>query len=89
MRSSATAPAVVSVWVSETSALGAELARAGRRRAAQAHLRGAVGGHDLHVAEAPAAQAQRLGHRLLGAEARGEVLPGPGALGGVGALAVA
>ena len=82
-RSIATAPAVVRVWVSEI----------GRRRpppraAVQAHARRAAASLDLDVARAQHVQRQRLGHRLLGAEARGEVLRGPGARGRVGALGV-
>jgi hypothetical protein len=44
--------------------------------------------HHLDVARRPRFEAQRLGHRLLRAEARGEVLPGPRPPGGVRTLAV-
>ena len=76
----ATAPAVV-VGVRERDAtLAAELRRPRGHRAAQPHLGRRAGGHHLHVAEAPARQPERLGHRLLGAEARRQVhrRPRPG-----------
>src|SRR5919199_155520 len=51
----------------------AELTRPGGGRALKPHPRRGRGGDDLHVAEAPPGQGERLGHRLLGAEASGEM----------------
>src|SRR6185436_6610342 len=55
----------------------AELVRAPLRPARQPHGRWRAR-DDLDVAEAPASKAERLRHRLLRAEARGEVLCRPG-----------
>ena len=70
----ATAPAVVSVWVSDRRTVTPSSSARAPAAAAQAHVRRAAGGHHLDVGEVPALQRQRLGHRLLGAEAGGQVL---------------
>ena len=68
-------------WVSETST-----SRAGAARPCSATSRGPSS--DLDVLPRPRLERERLGHRLLRAEARGEVLAGPRAGRGVGALAL-
>ena len=68
-----TAPAVVPVWVSEIETSPPSSAARSADAPAQPHLRRGLGGDHLHVAEAPAGQPERLRHRLLGAEARGQV----------------
>ena len=58
--------------------LDAELARSLRDTAVERDLgRAALGADDLDVAQLQARQAERLGDRLLGAEARRQVLAGP------------
>ena len=62
------------VWVSETLT-SAPSSRARRSAAPARRSSGAAAGrHDLDLAECPALEAERLGHGLLGAEARRQVL---------------
>ena len=74
-RSTATAPAIALECVSEISTVDAELGRArGRAAATAATLGGAVAAATTSTScQSPSRSAERLGHRLLGAEARGEV----------------
>ena len=67
------------VWVSETHASSpSSAARRGRCRAARSPVPRRLA-DDLDLRQPQDVQRQRLGHRLLSAEAGGEVLGGPGA----------
>ena len=68
--------------------LDAERGRARCGGPVKPYLRRPVAPEHFDIQEAPGLQLQRLGDRLLGTEARGQMLSGPGAGGRVGALAV-
>ena len=67
---------------------GAQSLRPGGSRTGQTHFGSTTGSHDLDIQPGPRFQGQGLGDGLLGAEARGQVKPGPCMSSGVGQLLI-